>query len=81
MRSSLPKPFVRPSVAVSSAPSAARTWQDIPVNEVLTGDTVVDYGLVTSVTKGAEFNLVKFKSGHEIDSRFVTSVRAFHPVA
>jgi len=79
LKGSLPKPFARPSVSV--APPSSRTWQDIPTTEVLTGDTVVDHGLVTSVTKGAEFNLVKFKSGREIDSRFVTSVRAFHPVA
>lgn len=75
----LPKPHVRPSVDI--APPSSRTWQDISTTEVLAGDTVVDYGLVTLVTKGAEFNRVKFKSGVEISSVAVPTVRAFHPVA
>lgn len=81
MRGSIPKPFVRPSVALTSVGPAGRSWQTIPITEVLVGDTVVDYGLVTLVTRG-EVTRIKFKSGREISSVSpVPNVRAFHPVA
>lgn len=74
----IPKPFVRPAVALTG--SQDRTWQDIPVTDVLAGDIVVDYGLVTQVIAG-EVTRITFKSGATLASvPPVPNVRAFHPV-
>lgn len=77
----LPKPFKRPGIAISDG-SPEKTWREIQVQDVNTGDLVAGVGLVDRIEKYEDpyqINLINvFDVRHVLSPRSLVNVFRVH---